>query len=167
MWGVSGDADENGEVRIWDEDGSASSALPWPMFHHDIARTGLFTEPPDLPELGFPDQLHFFHQVGSGAHVTGTLRIWNKGGGQFEWELDSSASELQITPASGTLTETSTVQVGVDTTDLSEGWTVVGTITATATFEGEEIAGSPAVAPVNVYVGDIVRTFLPLVTRRQ
>ncbi len=164
---ASSDAEENGEVRIWDESGSVTSALPWPMFHHDIARTGLFIEPPDPPELGFPDQLHFFHQVGSGAQVTGALRIWNKGGGQLEWELGSSASELQITPASGTLTKTSTVQVAVDTNALSEGWTVVGTITATATFEGEEIAGSPAVAPVNVYVGDIVRTFLPLVTRQQ
>lgn len=164
---ASGDADKNGVIRIWQENGPRTSALPWPMFHHDIARTGLFVEPPIPPELGFPDQISLLHQVGSGDQATGVLGIWNKGEGEFDWTLDSSTPEIQPTPTSGTLTKTANVQVTVNTSALPQGWTTVGAITATATFEGEEIAGSPKVAPVNVYVGDIAHIYLPLALRQQ
>jgi hypothetical protein len=30
----------HGEITIWDEVGTTSSALPWPTFHHDMQRTG-------------------------------------------------------------------------------------------------------------------------------
>ena len=37
---VFGCGKENGVIVIWDENGAASSARPWPMFHHDLQRTG-------------------------------------------------------------------------------------------------------------------------------
>lgn len=160
---ASGDLNGKGEVRIWDKSGSASSARPWPMFHHDIRRTGLHTP---HPSLGFPDQVKVFHQQGSGALADTMLPIWNKGGETFDWTLTSSSSLMQLSPASGTLTETASVHLTMDTSGLSSGWTTIGQITATATYEGRTITGSPKVAPVSVYVGDVYRIYLPMALRR-
>jgi hypothetical protein len=160
---ASGDADENGEIRIWDENGTTASALPWPMFHHDIERTGLYTAP---PSLGFPDQVCVFHQQGSGPSESVRVSIWNEGDGAFDWVLASSTGLIQLSPTSGTLTESTSVQLTVDVSSLPNGWTTVGQITATATYAGEEVAGSPRTAPVSVYVGDVYYGYLPVVLRR-
>ncbi|MGC9396709.1 MAG: FG-GAP repeat domain-containing protein [Anaerolineae bacterium] len=160
---ASGDADENGEVRIWDESGAATSALPWPMFHHDITRTGLSTP---RPALGFPSQIKVFHQQGSGVSESTMISIWNKGGGSFDWILTPSTGLIQLSPTSGTLTKTTSVQLTVDTSGLANGWTTVGQVTATATDEGVEISGSPQTASVSVYVGDVQRIYLPTIARR-
>ncbi len=164
---ASGDANENGEVRIWDENGSKASALPWPTFHHDIARTGLYLAPPAPPELGFPGELRLLHQTGSGDTARGSLRIWNEGGGQFDWQLIPSTPVIQLTPVAGTWTEETRVAVSLDVSGLPAGWTPVGTVTATATYQGEEIVGSPHVATVYVYLGDLNYVYLPLILRGQ
>jgi len=156
---ASGDANQNGEIRIWDENGAATSALPWPMFHHDIERTGLY---PAVPSLGFPDRIVVLHQQGSLALEGTTISIWNEGGGQFNWTLTASTNLIQLSPVSGTLTQTTRVQLTVDTSSLPAGWTTVGEITATATFESQEIAGSPKMASVRVYVGNVYRLYLPV-----
>ena len=161
---ASGDANENGEIRIWDESGPATSALPWPMFHHDIARTGLSTP---RPALGFPGEIRVFHQQGSGTSESRLFSIWNEGGGAFDWTLTPSTGLIQVAPASGTLTKTTSVQLTVDTSGLANGWTEIGQVTATATDAGGEIAGSPQTAPVSVYVGDVQHVYLPTISRRQ
>jgi hypothetical protein len=160
---ASGDANENGEVRIWDENGSATSAQPWPMFHHDIARTGLYTP---YPSLGFPNQIHVFHQQGSNTFESSIVAIWNKGGEAFDWTLTPSTSLIQLSPASGTLTETASVQLTVDTSGFPDGWSVAGTITASATAGGEEIDGSPHIATLHLFIGDVYYIYLPLTTKR-
>ena len=59
------------------------------------------------------------------------------------------------------------VQLSVNTTGLPAGWTTLGQITATATYEGEAISGSPKTAPVMVFIGDIHRVFLPGILKGQ
>ena len=167
---ASGDANKNGEIRIWDENGAATSLAPWPMFHHDIARTGLYTAPSIPPALGFSDRVYVFHQQGTASPETSTISIWNTGGGRFDWAVTSSTASIQVSPTSGVLSETLSVQLvqlSVNTTGLPAGWTTLGQITATATYEGEAISGSPKTAPVMVFIGDIHRVFLPGILKGQ
>lgn len=159
---ASGDAYERGEIRIWNERGTAASARPWPMFHRDITRAGLYIA---HPSLGFPGQVRVFHQQGSGPSKTARFLIWNRGDGRFDWTLTSSTHLIHLLPITGTLTKTASVQLTVDTSGLPDGWTTVGQITATATYRGKEIAGSPSVAHVLVYVGDVHYNYLPVVFR--
>ncbi len=158
---ASGDADGNGEIRIWDEAGPANSALPWPMFHHDVRRTGLYVAP---PALGMREQVRVYHQSGSPPVEHDTFFLWNEGDGTFDWSLEASAA-LQITPTAGILSTRTIISLTVDTTGLPPGWTSVGVITATATSAGEPIGNSPRVAAVWVFVGDVQRVYLPVVTQ--
>lgn len=71
-----------GGIQIWDENGSATSWLPWPTFHYDILRTGNIhfgdTTPPQNPI------------VTSSAHIAG---VWsNNNVMQVSW---SGASDDQ------------------------------------------------------------------------
>ena len=156
---ASGDADGNGEIRIWDEAGAATSVLPWPMFHHDVRRTGLYVAP---PALGMREEIRLFHQVGTPSGENGTFLIWNEGDGSFDWALEPSAS-LLVTPTTGTLSGRAVVSLTVDTAGFPSGWTTAGTMTVTATVDGKPVGNSPRVATVFVFVGDVQRVALPLV----
>lgn len=160
---ASGDATEKGEVRIWNENGSTSSAMPWPMFHRDVARTGTHTLP---PSLGFPKQVRIFHQQGSGNSETTTIPIWNEGDGEFDWTLNTTSERITLSEQSGSLKVKDTVEMSVDISNLPNGWTEIGKINVTATEEGQGISGSPEAALVSIYVGDVYQNYLPTVLRR-
>jgi hypothetical protein len=159
---ASGDANKSGEIRIWNKTGAAASSLPWPTFHHDVARTGLY---PTSPSLGFPGDIRIFHQQGSEVLEVVSVPIWNDGGGKLDWALTTSTDLLHLSAASGTLTETTNVQLTVNTKGLPSGWSTIGRVTATATYNGSEINNSPQIASVSVYVGDVSHIYLPMSLR--
>ncbi len=159
---ASGDADAQGEIRIWDEAGAAESSQPWPMFHHDAMRTGLIVLP---PALGFPEQIRLFHQSGSGTTEMAHFQLWNEGQGTFDWIVEGSTPQLHLDPVSGTLTSRATVTLTVDTSSLTAGWTEIGYITATASWEGKPVDQSPRSAVVAVYVGDVSQAYLPILLK--
>jgi hypothetical protein len=107
------------------------------------------------------------HQSGSGNTATRQVWLANEGEGEFDWSIAESISELQVTPSAGTVVTGTSVQFDIDTTSLGPGWTTLGTVTISGTAEGEPVDGSPASSTVRVYVGDIVRVYLPLNSRNQ
>ena len=152
----------NGAVYIWDVNGTTDSARPWPMFHHDVRRTGRYELP---PRLGFQDEIRMLHQAGSGNTESQSVRIWNEGEGQFDWSITHAIAGLQVLPSAGTVASTTPVQFVVTTAGLATGWNTLGTVTVTGTDGGKAIDGSPITAVVYVYVGDVSRVYLPRVVR--
>jgi hypothetical protein len=158
---ASGNADENGEVRIWKKSGPVTSALPWPMFHRDYQRTGFF---PPVPQLEFPTLTRLFHDADAPSTTTGgAVNIINIGGQSFDWTLIVSDPIIQLSRTSGS--GEAHVPFTVNVTQLNQGWNEVGTITAEAIYNDEPLPSSPQTATVYVFVGDVIRSYLPLVTR--
>jgi hypothetical protein len=155
----------NGAIYIWDRASPASSKQPWPMFHHNVARTGLYSLPPEPPKLAFPSQVRVLHQSGSGNTATRHVWLANEGDGEFDWSITESIPELQVIPSAGTVVTSTSVRFDVGTTGLGSGWHTLGTMTVSGTAEGEAVDGSPATSTVYVYVGDIAWIYLPLTGR--
>lgn len=156
-----------GMVYIWDVGGSVNDVLPWPMFHNNIARTGLIAQPPELGEL---NNMMFFHQIGStGATYTRTISLRNDGGGSFDWTATHSISQLQVMPLSGTVSHngiiTFVVSIDTGTVGLVTGWNNLGDVTITATDNSMAVSGSPQILSVNVFIGDIKSVYLPVVLK--
>lgn len=154
---------EMAAVWIWKEAGSAGAARPWPMFHHNNQRTGQVPRP---PALSFPNEIRLYHPNHAGSQAIVTTHLRNTGTGQFDWELASSTPILHASPTAGSLSTSAAVQLTVDTTGFAEGWTTVGTLTARARINGAEISGSPRVATVRLFIGEVSYTYLPLTLRR-
>jgi len=164
---VIGGADANGGrgvVYIWGYSGTTAHARPWPMFHHNIARTGRHPWP---PRLGFQSEVRLMHQEGSGDTATQRVAVWNRGEMDFDWSIGHAITRLQIAPVSGVVETITDTRFTVDTTGLSTGWHELGTltVTGTGTLNGAPILDSPIVSTLYVYVGDIHRLQLPLVLR--
>jgi len=153
----------NGAVYIWDVTGNADDALPWPMFHHDIARTGRYPAP---PRLVFPDEIRAYHQYGSGETEAVYAVVRNGGEGTFDWTITHSITRLRVVPSAGTVQTTTAVRLVITTTGLLTGWHDLGTLTVTGQTNGGDVENSPWIATLTLYVGDVGRVHLPLVMRR-
>ena len=150
-----------GEIVIWDVAGSVSDALPWPMFHHDVARTGRHPFP---PQLDFTNELRFLHQQGTGTTVTRHATLRNTGEGEFDWEIINPIAGLQVIPGSGTVSAAMDVQLVLDVTGYLTGtWHKLGSFKVSAMVSGEHVRSSPQAVSVWLYTGDIGRTYLPLI----
>ena len=154
-----------GAVYIWDVNGSTGDAQPWPMFHHDVARTGLHPAPPSPPRLEFPDTIRVFHQYGSGETETRSATVENSGDGGFDWSITHSITRLQVIPSSGTVADVASVQLIVTTTGFLTGWHTLGMLTATGIVSGTPVDNSPIGSTLYLYVGDVSQVYLPLVMR--
>lgn len=156
---------DKGAVYIWDVDGEADQAFPWPMFQHDVARTGRYSEPPEKPELAFPGQIRVLHQSGSGSTETRYVWLRNEGSGEFDWSISHSIPQLQVTPSTGTVATSTSVQFSIDTDGFGNGWHTLGAVSVSGTADGEAVEGSPVTATVYLYVGDLAQVYLPLVVQ--
>jgi len=67
---LAGGGDTNGIIVIWDENGSASSVRPWPMFRQNVERTGLYPMPVFYDIYG--QTMHANGQPFSGVTVAGS-----------------------------------------------------------------------------------------------
>lgn len=156
------DQEQNGGVYIWNADGDVDGALPWPMFHHDIFHTGVYGNEPRAPRLDFPDQITIFHGATLDEPALSSVAVRNEGGRYIEWQISESIDRLHFTPSSGTVSDTESIQLQIDTQGLNQGWHTLGNVTVTGKFEGVVVDGSPAIANVRIYLGDVSRTYLPL-----
>lgn len=151
----------NGEIDIWDEAGSINDALPWPMFHRDVLRTGQY---PLGPRLGFPNEFRFLHQQGTGKTVTQYATLHNLGNGEFDWEITNPVAGLRVTPASGTVAKQTVVELTMDVTRYAANiWHNLGNLTVSGRVDGEHVLSSPRTVPVWLYTGDLNSVYLPLV----
>jgi len=154
---------ERGAVYIWDETGSANPPPPWPMFHHNVRRTGRLILP---PRLQFPAEIRAFHQYGSGETAETVALLKNGGEGQMDWSIAHMIPHLTVTPSSGTVITQIPLRLVITTTGLITGWYTLGPLTITATTNGNHVQGSPRISNLFLFVGDVHRAYLPLVMRR-
>jgi FG-GAP-like repeat len=163
--GASDQATSSAVIRIWDENGSANVTPPWPMHRHDVKRTGRFALP---PKLGFPSELRFLHQSGSGSVETRYAAIQNLSDGQFNWTITNPIAGLQIIPTSGTVVTQTSVRLNLTTTGFPSGWSKLsGNLTIAGTYPGTVVQSSPMTATVWLYIGDVSRVYLPIIKRNQ
>ncbi len=143
-------------------------SLPWPMFQRDAAHTALFL-PPKLSFSG--SELRIYHQAGTGSTAMISGSVQNIGGEQFDWSINTSGTAGAVTAdqtsgASLTANESVSIEFSVNTTSYAQNqWHNLGNIVITATNNGDPVNGSPKTVPVWLYVGDITRVNLPLITR--
>lgn len=156
---------ERGAVYIWDEAGPATrNAMLWPMFHHDVRRTGRLVLP---PRLEFPSEIRVFHQYGSGETETTLVPVSNWGDEEMTWVLIHTIPSLQVTPSSGTVITQTYVRLTITTTGFITGWHTLGSLTVTATSDGNPVSGSPRVSHLYFFVGNVYKAYLPIVMRRR
>jgi hypothetical protein len=169
LGGAADSENTRGAVYIWNMRGDVDGVLPWPLFQHDAHHTGLYGSEPRAPQLSFPDQITVFHEGGSDESAIENVWVRNIGGSHIEWQIEESIDRLRVTPMSGTVTDTVSVQFEIDIggSALVSGWHTLGEVTATGQFEGESVEGSPANATVQIYLGDVYRTYLPLALRNR
>ncbi|MBN1180381.1 MAG: VCBS repeat-containing protein [Anaerolineae bacterium] len=186
VWGspAVGDTDGDGQPEIWiggSHDGDASRGYlwrweltaaaeidtPWPMFHRTPNNTRYCSRPPQL--AGGASALLLMHDSRSGSSSeTTSIFFRNVGEGEIDWQATASSGAVMVTPSSG-MTGLSgvTVEVTVSTEGYTEGMHDLGTIRIVGTVDGAPVEGSPIAIPVTLYVGEVHRTYLPLVTRGQ
>lgn len=156
---------ERGAVYIWHETGPATrEAMPWPMFHYDVRRTGRLILP---PRLGFPSEIRVFHQYGSGMTETTQVPLTNLGEGEMNWTLTHSIPQLDVMPSAGTVTTQTYIRLTITTTDFITGWHEMGTLTVMAKSGGTPVAGSPLISNLYLFVGDVHKIYLPIVMRQR
>jgi hypothetical protein len=154
---------ERGAIYFWDESGPANAqAIPWPMFHHDVRRTGRLPLPPILE---FPAKIYVLHQYGSGAREETWALIKNKGEGQMEWTITHAIPSLQVVPSQGTVITQTSVRLIITTTNFITGWHNLGPLTVTATSDSSPVKGSPTVSHLSLFVGRVEHVYLPVVMR--
>ncbi len=153
---------QRGALYIWDEDGSAQSALPWPMFHHNVHRTGRYPLP---PQLEVTSSIWVFHQYGSSETESAMVFVRNRGEGFFEWQAIHNIPSLQILPMAGTVVTETPIQIVITTTNFMTGSHFLGSITVTGYANGRPVAGSPAYSSIYLFVGNIHKVYLPVVMK--
>jgi hypothetical protein len=156
-----------GALYIWDMSGEAQDALPWPMFQHDIFRSGQYGRDSGAPVLAFPEEITILHQAGSSETVVKDVLVRNEGEGYIEWQISEAIDRLNATPRTGTVVDEMPIQFEIDTGGLRAGWHTLGEVTVTGQFEGAAVQGNPAVATLRLYLGDLYRVNLPVVARGQ
>lgn len=154
---------ERGAVYIWDEAAPANPPPPWPMFHHNVQRTGRLPLP---PRLEFPAQIRALHQYGSGETAEAIVFLKNGGEGQFQWSITHTIPRLRVAPSSGSLTTQAPLRLTITTTHLMTGWHTLGALTITAIAGGNPLQGSPGVSNLYLLVGNVSHAYLPLIVRR-
>lgn len=161
---IAGDADGEAAVHIWDELGTTDPLLPWwPMFHRNTARSGRFL----FPRLSFLNTIHIMHQKDSGTTIVREITLQNKGDGEIDWTLEEVIPTLQASPSSGTITGNVNIEFTINSDNYTVGtWHDLGTVTATGTFKGDPVDGSPQTTRIWLYVADeVTQLYLPAITR--
>ena len=153
-----GGGNTSGLIYIWNEYGATDSEPPWPMFRHNVLRNGRYPLP---PRLGFPSELRFYHQEGSGATETLNATLRNLGEGEFDWHITNPIATLQVSPASGTVSTQTGVQFVLTTTGYpTDTWHNPGSLDVSGTVDGEHVQSSPLAVPVWLYVGEYLLNIL-------
>jgi hypothetical protein len=160
-------SDGKGAIYIWDETGNIYNRRPWPMFHHDVARTGLYTSQPTPPSLSVPAELRFFQDVDDGNSAIYTITLQNLGSPGFNWELFSLSPNIEPLEADGVIDKSANFKVRVNSTGAPlDTWYHVGDLQLNGTLFFQNVVGSPRTISIWVYVSDYEQNYLPIISRR-
>ncbi len=154
-----------GAIYIWKVRGPVDGAFAWPMFRQNSFRTGLHVGELGAPRLAFPDQITLFCESGPDEWCVTYVAVRNEGDGHIEWQAEEKSDRVSVEPTKGTVTDVMPVEVQIDTQGLALGWHSMGEISVTGQFEEVAVLGSPAVAAVRLYLGEVHRAFVPLALR--
>jgi hypothetical protein len=158
--------DDNGYVYGFKLEplGSNPHVRSWPMFHRDARNTGRYPMPPRLG--GSPSSLYIMHQYGSGDTEQTQITIENLGSGTIDWTVTNLLNNVTMSSSQGTASSSTTVEVTVSASGYNNKGTYdLGDIRITGESDGETVEGSPLIIPVTLYVGEVHKSFLPLVSR--
>jgi hypothetical protein len=133
------------------------------MFRHDAQHTGRYPAPPTLDVS--PDSLYVLHQSGDPNTEHATLIIRNTGELTFALSI-TPPSGVTAFPTSGTMVTQTIVMITVSTAGRPNGTHNLGNISVAGRVGGVHIANSPVSVPVTLYVGQLYRSFLPVVLKR-
>lgn len=150
---------QNAKLYAWDLP-TAGSEANWQRFKRSASGAGYVPMPPRLASVN--SDLSTFYDVDGGRPARVTLTIVNSGDGIMEWQA-TTPERVALTTTSGTVTLEESVDVIIDASDLEPGRHELGHIQITATNNGEPVAGSPILVPVEVVVGELSQVFLPTV----
>lgn len=162
---VIGGADDSGKaaIYIWQETGTINSARPWPMFHHDIARSGLY-QTPIVPQLISANEVRILHQQGSPTPAGGILTISQLGSGPIQWQVSNVSAGVNISPQSGLLSGSTDLHVTVSVSGAPlNTWYRAGEFVISGTANGQNVAYSPRVISIWLYHGDLSQLYFPMV----
>lgn len=157
----------NAAIYIWDEAGTIYSQRPWPMFHHDVSRTGLYTPPVTPPRLKVSKEVRLLHQQDSGDKVISQLTIQNAGTGQFGWQITNlNVPNLQISPTSGTVSKQASARLTLGTSGYApDTWHYLGDLSVSGTAFGQPVEASPRKVQIWLYTGKLGQVYLPVTFR--
>jgi hypothetical protein len=162
VWIGGGDALETSQGYLWRFESTTSGigAQPWPMFHRDAQHTGYYPLPSRLSVQ--PTSFYIYHGYGTGNIESRSLQIRNSGDLPVAWSIASQPPSVSVSPSSGTVSTqvARTVTVTVDTGTYTTGTYSLGSIVITGTM-----TGGPIAVPVTLYVDNVYRLYLPLVTK--
>jgi hypothetical protein len=150
----------NSKMFVWDLP-NASNEADWPMFKRDAEGLGAVPLP---PRLEASSELYVIHDVDDNSAAHGQLLIENSGGGSFNWSA-TTPQDVDLSPASGTVSQSQLVDVVVDAKGYKQGVHNLGTITINGSSDGAAVANSPYTVTLYLYVGQLSHSYLPGVTR--
>ena len=161
---AGGDSSSGYLWRFEAEESQISDQDPWPMFHREQQHLGYYPQPPRMQIV--PSELFVFHSYGNESTETVYLSVQNLGDRPLDWEIAFSQSDVTLTPLSSTTYYTfpSLVTVTISTSGYQTGTHSLGTAVITSTTPAT-VEGSPALIPITLYVGQVYRTYLPIVLR--
>jgi hypothetical protein len=151
----------NGAVYIWKLSDTNSGAQPWPMSRRDAQRTGAY--PRQVALTVSNSSLYLLHQTGTTSSERASLYISNSGDDSFTWSITSKPTGVAVSPASGGPDQT--LWITVTTTGKPNGLNVLGNIVISATTSGQTVLNAPQSIPVTLWVGNVKRSYVPLVTK--
>ena len=150
---------QNSKLYAWDLP-SAGNEANWQRFKRSAWGVGYVPMPPRLTSES--DELSAFYDIDGARPARVPLTVRNIGDGIMEWQA-TTPNRVALTTTSGTVTLEESVDVIIDASGLEEGRHTLGHIQITATSDGEPVAGSPVLVPVEVVVGEVSYVFLPTV----
>ena len=80
----------DGNVYAWTLPSTVSDRIPWPMFHHDLQRTGLYTPPNQAPQITsyLPQDLTLSIDVSDSIDFSVTATDPENDPLSYVWKLD-------------------------------------------------------------------------------
>lgn len=154
---------KNGRAALfrWNLTSREPGKRPWVMYRANPSRTGQGQIPPHL--VAQPTSINLLHQLGSDLPEKSTLRIYNAGSGEIQWQLDLPPQTTANQTSGIATNQVTQIEVTIPTSDYtSMGTFDIGNLTISGTVNGAPAAGSPLSVPVRITIGDIRRVYLPL-----
>lgn len=157
---------QQGQIYIWRFTG-APQADDWKMFRRDAHNHGRLSPLPII--AGLTDNIFLLHPVGSDRDSIETvLGVTVSGENErIAWNIEVTMPEhVDVDPVPDTMDPSRVnFNVRVSTSNLPVGVNDLGEVRISGYVNQQQVAGSPVVVSVSVYVGNISFNFLPVINQ--